>query len=75
MRLLTNVLKTCTLEVAALLQSQGEVGSALLRHSTPPRILGACTLPDLRLSLGWTNLQSFLPCFSLLGNVTKLRGL
>ena len=68
-----NDLKKCVLEIAALLQSQGEVGSALLGQSTPLQILCACTLPDLRLSLCWICSHSFLPCFSLLGNFTKVR--
>ena len=68
-----NVLKKCVSEIAALLQSQGEVGSAPLGQSTPPQIPCACTLPDLRLSLCWIDLHSFLPCFSLLGNFTKVR--
>ena len=68
-----NDLKRCVLEIAALLQSQGEVGSALLGQSTPPRILSACSLWDLRLSLCWIYLHSFLPCFSLLQNFTKVR--
>ena len=44
-----NDLKKCVFEIAALLQSQGEEGSALLGQSTPFRILCACTLPLLRL--------------------------
>ena len=68
-----NDLKKCVPETAASLQSQGEVGSALQEKSNPPRTLCACTLPDLRLSLCWIYLHSFLPCFSLLGNFTKLR--
>ena len=42
-----NDLKKCVLGIAALLSSQGEVGSALLGQSTPPQILCGCTLPDL----------------------------
>ena len=68
-----NNLKKCVLEIAALLQSQGEVGSTLLGQSIPCRILCACTLLDLRLSLCSIYSHSFLPCFSLLGNFTKVR--
>ena len=69
----TNHLKRCVLEIAASLRSQGEVGSALLGQSTPLQIPCACTLLDLSLSLCWIYSHSFLPCFSLLGNFTKVR--
>ena len=68
-----NDLKRCVLEIAALLRSQMEVGSALLGQSIPTLILCACTLPDLRLSLCRIYLHSSFPCFSLLGNFTKVR--
>ena len=68
-----NDLKKCVSEFAALLQSQREVRSVLLKQSTPSQILCACTLRDLRLSLCWNHLHSFFPCFSLLGNFTKVR--
>ena len=70
-----NDLKNCVLEIAALLQSQGEVGSALLGQSPPFRILCACNLHFFGLSLCWNHLHCFLPCFSLSGNFTKVLSL
>ena len=70
-----NDLKNFILENSAFLRSQGKVGLAPLGQSSPLRILCACTLLDLRLPLCWNFLHSFLPCFSLLGNCTKVRSL
>ena len=56
-----NDLKNCVLEIAALPQSQGKVGSALLRQSTTLLILCACTLPDLRPSVCWIVFAFFSP--------------
>ena len=66
-------LKKCVLEIAALLHSEGEVGSALLGQSTPRHILCGCTSMDFRLSLCLNDLHSFPPCFSLSGGFTNVR--
>ena len=70
-----NDLKKWVLEFVALLQPEGEVGPTLLGQSTPSQILRACTSLDLRLTLCGSYLHSFLPCFSLKGNFTKVRSL
>ena len=70
-----NDLKKWVLEFVGLLQPEGEVGPTLLGQSTPLQILCACTSLDLRLTLCGSYLHSFLPCFSLKGNFTKVRSL
>ena len=56
-----NNLKKCVLDIAALLQSQEKIGSASLGQSFPGHMLCACTLPDLRLSLGSGHLALLSP--------------
>ena len=48
-------------------------GQPLWDNQPPAPIPCACTLRDLRLSLCWIYSHSFLSCFSLLGNFTKVR--
>ena len=70
-----NDLRKRVLEFVALLQPEREVGATPLGQSNPSQILRACTSLDLMLTLCESDLHSFLPCFSLKGNFTKVRSL
>ena len=62
-----NDLQKCVLEIAAFLQSQQEVRSALLGQSTATQIICVCTSPELRLPLCCILVHSFLLVFQFRG--------